>query len=74
MEWQMVGHLNMENEHCLKSKTIIDGIEVYRETITPINKASGKFGKAKDYYYVDTIPREFKTRDELLKYLKTLDK
>ena len=74
MEWRTVAHLSTESEHIIKSKANIDGIEVIRETVTHMNKKTGDPGKGKNYFYMESSSKIYKTIEELKEVIKTLDK
>lgn len=69
IKWHMVSHLSMSKTHYSTYVGEWNGITITRQAATRVLK-NGGFGKTKVTYFVGR--REFKTKEELIKYLNEL--
>ena len=69
IKWRLVGHLSMSSTHYSTYEGEWNGITITIQTATRVLK-NGSFGKTKVAYLVGQ--REFKSKEELIKYLNEL--
>lgn len=70
IKWRLVGHLSMSSTHYSTYEGEWDGITITMQTANRVLE-NGGFGKTKVAYFVGQ--REFKTKEELIKYLNELE-
>lgn len=71
IKWRLVGHLSMSTAHYSTYEAEWNGITITRQAATRVQK-NGDFGKTRVVYFVGQ--REFKKKEELIKYLNELVK
>ena len=69
IKWRLVGHLSMSKAHYSTYEGEWNDITITRQAATRVLK-NGGFGKTKVAYFVGQ--REFKSKEELIKYLNEL--
>lgn len=69
IKWRMVGHLSTSSAHYSTYEGELNGITITIQTANRVLKYGG-YGKTRVAYFVGQ--REFKTKEELIKYLNEL--
>lgn len=69
IKWRLVGHLSMSTAHYSTYEAEWNGITITRQAATRVLE-NGGYGKTRVAYFVGQ--REFKNKEELVKYLNEL--
>ena len=69
IKWRLVSHLSMSSTHYSAYEGEWNGITITMQTATRVRK-NGGYGKTRAAYFVGQ--REFKSKEELIKYLNEL--
>lgn len=69
IKWQLASHLSMSKTHYSTYEGEWNGIPITLQTATRVRK-NGGFGKTRVAYLVGQ--REFKTKEEVIKYINEL--
>ena len=71
IKWRLVGHLSMPSTHYSTYEGVYNGITIIMQTANRTLKHGG-YGKTRIAYAVGL--REFKNKEELIKYLNENDR
>ena len=69
IKWQLASHLSMSKTHYSTYVGEWNGIKITMQTATQVQK-NGGYGKTRVVYFLGE--REFKNKEELIKYLNEL--
>ena len=69
IKWKMKMSVAGEKQHSLLYTGKYKGLNVTAEIHTPKNAASGKFGKQKQYFFIQGDKTEFRFQKEMQDYI-----